>query len=222
MMNRINRIVPKPMQLPLVLVLVWNGLAYFCTRLVNSGLHHHDLSLPLDGSIPLIPWTVSIYLVCYGFWVVNYILAAHQDPEEAWQFFAGEFLAKMVCLVCFLLLPTAIARPEITGTDFWSRLLSLVYLLDSPDNLFPSIHCLVSWFCCIAVRKNPKIPRWYKGFSLVFTLLVCISTLTTRQHVIVDTFSGVLLAEAAYRIAGRTGLARFYRRALSRFQKEKE
>lgn len=38
-----------------------------------------------------------------------------------------------------------------------------VYAVDAADNLFPSIHCLVSWFCYIGLRGRRDIPVWYRG-----------------------------------------------------------
>lgn len=63
---------------------------------------------------------------------------------------------------------------EIVGDSFWEAAMRLLYQMDAADNLLPSIHCLTSWFCFIAVRKNDKIPTWYRVFTLVFALLVCL------------------------------------------------
>ena len=67
-------------------------------------------------------------------------------------------------------------------------------VLLSPTNLFPSIHCLVSWFCAIGLRGT-RVSTWYKVFSYAFAIAVCISTQLTKQHYIVDVFGGILLAE---------------------------
>ena len=66
--------------------------------------------------------------------------------------------------------------------------------MDSPTNLFPSIHCLVSWLCAIGLR-GAKVSNWYKVFSYTFAIAVCVSTQLTKQHYIVDVFGGIALAE---------------------------
>jgi hypothetical protein len=53
--------------------------------------------------------------------------------------------------------------------------MSFLYSVDTASNLFPSIHCLVSWFCFIGIRGNQKIPLWYRAFSFVAAILVFIS-----------------------------------------------
>ena len=98
--------------------------------------------------------------------------------------------------------PTTLARPEITGTGIWDQMLNLVYTVDPSANLFPSIHCLVSWFCYVGIRGQKKVPLWYQRFSCVFAVLVCISTQVTKQHYIIDLIGGILLGKNRRRTAG--------------------
>ena len=86
----------------------------------------------------------------------------------------------------------------------------LLYEVDAADNLFPSIHCLTSWLCVIAVRGNEKIPKWYRAASVLIALSICVSTLTTKQHVIADGIAGVLLAEGSYFLTKKSGFLKWY------------
>lgn len=124
--------------------------------------------------------------------------------EHLYRFLVGDFLSRIVCGVFFVLIPTTLARPEITGSGFWDQMLRLVYTVDPSANLFPSIHCLVSWFCYVGIRGQKKVPVWYQRFSCVFAVLVCISTQVTKQHYIIDLVAGVLLAEAMYLVGQKT------------------
>ena len=121
-----------------------------------------------------------------------------------------------ICMAFYLLLPTTNVRPSIPEQGFWNQMLALLYQMDAADNLFPSIHCLNSWFCYIAVRSRREIPRWYQRFSFWAALAVFVSTLTTKQHVIADVIGGALLAEVTWQIAGRTHLGAWYGMILER------
>lgn len=200
------QIVPGYSVIPLLLVVVWNQLVYSGAMFLTRDWYHYNVELPLDHAIPFVPWTLSIYLGCYVFWIVNYILCARQEKAEAYRFLCSDILAKAVCLVCFLVFPSTNVRPEIVGNSFWDQCMTMLYAIDKPSNLFPSIHCLVSWFCYIGIRKNEKIPLWYRNASCLMAIAVCISTLTTKQHVIVDVVGGVLLAEVCYWITGKSGI----------------
>ena len=183
------------------MALVWNMTVYWGTRIFTYSWSHHNIMSSWDRKIPLVPWTVLIYLGCYLFWGVNYWLCAAQEERERNRYYCADFLAKAVCAVVFLTYPTTNTRPELVVHDGWGFIMKLLYWVDSPDNLFPSIHCLVSWFCWIGVRSRKDIPGWYRYLSLVLALAVCVSTLTTRQHVLVDVFGGIFLAELCWQIA---------------------
>lgn len=215
-MNKIKTVIPRGMGLPLFIALVTNTIVYNGSRLVTAGWHHYDVTGRLDGLIPFVPWTIAIYLGCYVFWVVNYVIGCRQNREGAYRFISADFLAKIVCLVCFLVFPTTNVRPVIMGHSFWDEAMRFLYQMDAADNLFPSIHCLTSWFCFIAVRSNKRIPEWYRIVSLVTAILICASTLTTKQHIVIDVIAGVFLAEVCFWVTGRTPFAGYYAKVVEK------
>ncbi len=215
-MQRKFQIVPKFMWLPLILSLVCNSIAYYGSRLVTMNRVHYNLSNRFDDYIPFVPWTIVIYLGCYLFWIVNYVIGCRQDREKAFRFMSADVLAKLVCLICFIAFPTTNTRPVIEGTSIWEEGMRLLYHIDAADNLFPSIHCLTSSFCFIAVRKNERIPKWYKGASLLMAVSVYISTLTTKQHVLIDVVAGIVLSEVSYLFVKKSGFSKWYEAVLSK------
>ena len=198
----IERIVPGFARLPLILIVVINFSAYFLSRLVTANAPHYDLSLPIDEMFPRVPWTILIYFGCYLFWIANYIMACRLNKKQTLRFACADIMAKLVCFLFFIFLPTTMPRPEVTEPGAFNSMLAFLYQIDPADNLFPSIHCLVSWFCFIGIRAEKSYPTWYKVASVVMALSVCVSTLTTRQHVIVDVFAGLFSAELTYFISG--------------------
>lgn len=198
----IEWLVPGYARLPLFIIVVLNFSAYFLSRLVTADAKHYDLSLPIDKMFPTVSWTILIYFGCYLFWIANYIMACRLNKKQTLRFATAEIMAKLVCLMFFIFLPTTMPRPEVTETGAFESMLAFLYQIDPADNLFPSIHCLVSWFCFIGIRESKSYPTWYKVATVLMALSVCVSTLTTRQHVIVDVFAGIFLAELTYFISG--------------------
>lgn len=180
--------------------LLWNQLVYWSGAALAETRHHYQFSTALDRAIPLIPWTVCIYFGCYAFWALHYCLCA-AVPTRARRFFTADFIAKGVCFVFFVGLPTTMARPAVQGLNVWESLVRALYILDAPVNLFPSIHCLNSWLCWASARDIPAFSRGYKAFALCAAVAVCVSTLTLRQHVLLDVAGGILLAEVCWRLA---------------------
>ena len=198
------------------LALVWNQLVYYTGSFLGKDGPFLRMGIPLDRLVPFLPWTVSIYFGCFLFWAALYLLMARQDREAAYRFFCADFLSKAVCLLFFIFLPTTLTRPDVAGTSLWAELTRLLYRVDAPRNLFPSIHCLVSWLCFVGARNCRGLPRWGVWVTAALAALVCLSTLTTRQHVAADVAGGVLLAEVSYWIAGRPGLLRPFSQAMDR------
>jgi len=198
---------------------IWNQAVYYGGGWLAQERYHHDWTLLIDRAIPFLPWTVSIYLLCFLFWAGSYVLSARQKKLLAYRFFCADFLAKAVCLACFLLLPTTNVRPAVEGNGLWEGLVRFLYQVDAPVNLFPSVHCLVSWLCWIGVREREDIPRWYRYFSFWIAVAICLSTLTIKQHVIVDVAGGIALAEASWWAAGLEPVFRKYAQTADRFSR---
>lgn len=218
-LKKITRIVPAYGFFPLVFSFVFNCLVYSGSRAVAGSWYHHNIESNLDLRLPFLPQFLIIYFGCYIFWAANYILAARQDREEVYRFFTADFISRCVCLVIFLAYPTTNTRPVIEGNGFWDLLAGWLYSIDAADNLFPSIHCLVSWFCFLAVKGQKKIPIWYKAVSFILAVLVFLSTLFTKQHVIVDVAGGIFLAQGCFWIGKHTEIWHIYEHIGNKIEK---
>lgn len=220
LLKGLTRILPAYGAFPVIFSFVFNCLVYSGSRMIAGGWYHHNIETGVDRSIPFVPEFLVIYFGCYVFWAVNYILIARQERRSVYQFFTGDFISRCVCLVSFLAFPTTNTRPLITGSGLWNQAALWLYSIDAADNLFPSIHCLVSWFCYLGIRGRKEIPRWYQSVSMVIAILVFASTLLTKQHVIVDVAGGILLAEFCFFIGRKTDLYRIYERFGSRIEQK--
>ncbi len=218
-LKKITGIVPAYGFFPLVFSFVFNCLVYSGSRAVAGSWYHHNIESNLDLRLPFLPQFLIIYFGCYIFWAANYILAARQDREEVYRFFTADFISRCVCLVIFLAYPTTNTRPMIEGSGFWDLLAGWLYSIDAADNLFPSIHCLVSWFCFLAVKGQKKIPIWYKAVSFILAVLVFLSTLFTKQHVIVDVAGGIFLAQGCFWIGKHTEIWHIYEHIGNKIEK---
>lgn len=184
--------------LPLLSVFAFNCLIYWGTMWFNAGRHHYDLTTQLDRQVPLLPWTIVIYLGCYLFWIVNYILTGHLDKDDFYRFITADLMSRLLCGIIFVVLPTTNVRPPLPENSLFTPALRWLWEMDQPVNLFPSIHCLVSWMCFIGIRGRKQFPLWYRWFSCLFAIAVFVSTQTTKQHYLVDVAGGVIIAEGCY------------------------
>lgn len=183
-----------------------NSIVYWGTQILMGSAYHYDFTSSFDRKVPFVKEWIVIYIGCYIFWVVNYILIAREGKEACYRFATADVLSRIICAVFFIALPTTNIRPEVMGSDIFSWMTRYVYSSDPATNLFPSIHCLVSWFCFIGIRKSKKVSGWYKVFSCLMALTICASTQFTKQHYFIDIIGGIVLAEICFWIAHHTNL----------------
>lgn len=211
-----RKILPDYAIIPTALWLIGLGISYYFSRLINFIIHNNsydgyfDISFPVDEFIPLIPAWVYVYVLTYPFWLVCFLLIAKEEKELCCRAFTADFIGKIIGAAIFIALPTFVVRPEVPSDTFPGWLLNGIYFLDTPDNLFPSMHCSVSWIAVRYVLKCKKAPDWYKAFSVVMVILICLSVVFTKQHVVADIFGGLLLAELCTQLCNRTNIYKLY------------
>lgn len=165
--------------------------------------------IPLDDVVPLIPvWTIPYVLwlpacLALAFW------ASWEMPEQLFRayFFAAIFTISLSMLF-FLVYPTYVLRPEITGSDVFSNMLRTVYQNDRLYNAFPSGHVYLAvltafFFLCWRSSRHSSLDsirwdQWNTWLWIGLVIVVSLSTIFTGQHSIIDIPGGMLVAAAGY------------------------
>ncbi len=96
-------------------------------------------------------------------------------------------------------------RPEIVDGNVFDWMTSVIYQIDQPNNLFPSIHCLESWIIARAAFKQKKTSKAYAYVMLILTILVFASTVLVKQHVFVDIIGGIAVVEIGLFLSRKIG-----------------
>lgn len=149
-------------------------------------------ALALDQAVPLWPWTVVFYA---SLWVYVSIPPMHQGSRRTWQdFMAGWLGLGAVGLAIFAVWPTRMQLPDID----WSLYPAVAFLksVDQAGNACPSLH--VAFAVHAAVWLHRMLRAW--GASRAWRIVnglwaagIVISTLTTKQHVVLDALGGAVL-----------------------------
>lgn len=203
-----KNILPPYAILPAIGYLVFLPV-YFVTRMITAGQEHYDFRTGLDDAIPFIIGFIWIYVLAYLQWLIGYVVIAKSEREICETYFAAEVTGKIICGIIFITLPTIMIRPEIVGDGLSEWVTRGIYEVDAPTNLFPSIHCMESYIVTRAAFKS-TMPRIYKVFMLIFTVLVCMSVILVKQHVAVDIIGGLIVAEISIQISKKLKFGRIY------------
>lgn len=201
--------VPRHAMLPIVACFLLNCVVYVGAKALTAEAYHYDLSLPLDHQLPYVPFFVVIYVLAYVSWAVGFVLVARERPEDCEPLF-GEMISKLFCFVIFVLLPTTLERPADTGSGFFGWGVSVIYFFDPPTALFPSIHCIENWIAWRGLFGRKTVGRGVKAAFLIMALLVFLSTLLVKQHVLVDIPAAIAVSEAGMLISRKLRLGQRY------------
>ena len=209
-MKKVYSYIPKYSILPLLVLVIVHLFNFYGTRLITDGTKHFDLTLALDRAIPLVPAFIVIYILAYVQWGIGIYYGISHGRDVCFRFIASALIGEIICIAVFIIMPTELVRTPVTGGDVFSKLTRLIYSLDEPNNLFPSLHCFASWLCfrIIFFVEKEKRSKAYAAISFVFTLLVFASTVFVKQHVVVDIIGGVALVEIGILIEKLTGAHR--------------
>lgn len=161
----------------------------------------------IDDAIPLIAPFVVIYVFSYIFWICGPIAASLTSKRNFANYIIGLSAAYIIGFLIFAFFPTYMDRTAeglmqaVSKPGFFNHLLSIVYSSDGSEmafNLFPSYHCLISSYCYLGIRKQDEISTGYKTYTLIMTILICMSTVFTKQHYIIDIFGGLAISILCY------------------------
>lgn len=221
----LRKIVPEYAIFPLCLTAIMMAVSYAGAKAVQFfiSFDYVDITSEWDQFFAFEPAWILAYIGSYFFWIYQYTTVGRESPEKVYQLAAADAVAKIICLVFFIALPATNVRPEVKGTGFIPFLMRLMYTIDTPTNLFPSIHCFVAWMGTRYIFECKKIRRKWLVYPLCFlgTILVFLSTLHTKQHVVWDVISGIAVAEVGWLVARFTKLPKLIEKLSDRFLQTK-
>ena len=193
-----------------IFVVIYAILAMPMYDIINS-IYPQGFSLatPLDDAIPPI-WEFAIVYVFIFYPFVLYTIAyfAYIKPKRSLRFFASLFVIYLISFITYIVFPVEmVARrnlypntnyPSPNSQNFFERVMAKYFESDKPLNCFPSLHAANSSIAAYYLSKEkPKYSYIFWGIAI----LVMISTLFVRQHVIADEIAGFLVAIFAGKIS---------------------
>lgn len=161
--------------------------------------------LPLswvDTFVPFMPHTVWVYLSESLFFTAVYLTC--KDTLNLNKYFYSFLVLQIVSVFIFWIFPTAYPRELFPLSDSLDSVTYFVFTYlrqaDTPANCCPSLHVssvYLSSFLFLDEQKS-KFP-----FFFSWATAIAISTLTTKQHYLVDVAAGLSLAIVMYWIFHR-------------------
>lgn len=205
-------------------------LLYFIPYLIYFELLEHFMvprffiHCPLDDWIPF----HEIFVIPYFFWFVMLALSLgyflFHSREDFLDLCFVMFTGMTICLMIYTVLPNGLRlRPVVTRDNILANIARMLYRIDTPTNVCPSIHVssTVSILLITARYKGFRYSKATKTITWFCGIMVCLSTMVLKQHSIIDVLLGTLLTLLLYRLCQQTNWQRYlqkipYQRVLYR------
>lgn len=172
-----------------LLIVVTLALALLYFPLNQHAVHAHVLANSLDAKIPFARvFSIPYLLLLPTFWLM--VIYALWNDEHFNKLGMVLVLAFAVSDVCFLVFPTYMPRPQHV-----SGLVRFIYAHDKPYNDFPSGHAMMASVIALYCWKQRLSIRLA---AIIFSLVVIVSVVLTKQHSIIGCLAGVLLAAMSW------------------------
>jgi len=180
-----------------ILLLITAAFLYLASNHFHFTAPEYLPMSPMENSIPFLPYTIWIYLSEYILFVVIFFLC--KDTENLNRYFYAFLFMQVTSVLIFCLWPTIYPRelfpiPEDTDCITYFIFDSL-RRTETAASCFPSLHVssvYLSVFIFLKEQRN-KLP-----FFLIWGTAIALSTLTTKQHYLVDIVAGIIMAVLSF------------------------
>ena len=184
-----------------ILLLGLQTLLYFGVETFEG--KPHNVAKKIDGHIPFVPAFVYIYVLWFPLILLFPLALFRANPMAYARYQTAILLDIALSLVCYLVYPTSFARPEAPDTVS-GRAMKLVFRGSYKGlNCAPSMHCSMCYLVLHFVGATPGLPPAVAAIAVPVALGIVISTLFTKQHVLIDALTALPLAAVCILIGNR-------------------
>ena len=173
------------------ILLSFQTVLYFGCEFFQRSIH--DVKRPVDDKIPFLPWTVLPY--CFWFPLIAFypFVVFRTDPYSYCSYLMTMVMEIVLSVVCYLIYPTSFQRP-VPPAGFWGNFMKFIYRGSYRGlNCAPSLHCSSCFLVIYASFTCMGMNLWIRIFTILIAVMIVLSTLTTKQHTLIDVLTAVLL-----------------------------
>ena len=179
---------------PILIAVNTYFISYGVPKLLIHQKEYHYLSSALDDKIKVFAPAVIIYVLSYLQWAYALRqLSIQSDTKMVHQYCLAIIIGSLIGMFIFIIYPTAIHIKPLNDNSLCARLLNFIYSIDYGSECMPSFHTMCSTFSCF-ILKGCNLNKKTRINNYLFTILVLLSLLLTKQHVLIDIPTGFILA----------------------------
>lgn len=183
--------------MPMLIFLCIYMVFFFLVERVEATSYYVP-EIPLDRKIPFVPAFIIPYFLWFP-WIPFICIWALFTDENAYTRITRFLMIGMsLFIVISFLFPTKLnLRPEtVPGNDICSALVRYLHKIDTPTNVFPSIHVydtLVLLYGVFIGKCTLFRNKIFRAFTILLTILICLATCFLKQHSVLDGLAALVL-----------------------------
>ncbi|MGI6095289.1 MAG: phosphatase PAP2 family protein [Lachnospiraceae bacterium] len=168
------------------------------------------IRLTADDKIPFCEYFIIPYLLWFAFIAVTlfFFTFINKDKREFYQLICSLGIGMTLFLLISFFFPNGqTLRPVVFPREnIFTSLVRHLYRIDTPTNIFPSIHVFNTVTCYIAIVSN-KVLQKHKGIiagTSLLSILIILSTVFLKQHTLLDVIGAFVLNIVCYQLLYKT------------------
>ncbi len=179
-----------------IMVNLWVGIPYFSLQQFPIFPVTQIPETMVDKWIPFTPQHIWIYQTLYLYTGIGLFFQGLKNSMI--HYISGIAVISLLANGCFFAFPTMVPRPD-PGSAGQAYLQFIEW--EAPLNAFPSLHVALAVYAALYLNQRLHLPVISKfALTVLWPLLIIYTTLSTKQHYIVDVIGGSILAWLVFRI----------------------
>jgi len=174
---------------------LWLDLLYYGPQWFQIRPAHELSGTSLDYQIPFLPETAWVYQSL--FFLLPLALFVQPNKEHIAKFVSGFCLLVLTFSLFFWFYPTALPNPTYPDRIPWGYRY-LVMAVDVHKNVFPSLHAALCVYAGVWIITLKHKKKWISSLVTLWIFLLLVSTLTTKQHILIDVVVGAITGLSFY------------------------
>ncbi len=162
----------------------------------------HVVHMAVDDLIPFVEIFIVPYLLWFGYVALAIAYFFFKNAPDFYKLCIFLIVGMTIFLIASTVYPNGhYLRPRVfERNNIFITLVKGLYMVDTPTNLFPSIHVYNSIGVHLAVMHSEQLKdkRWLRRGSFVLMSSIVASTMFLKQHSVFDVITGCITALVMY------------------------
>lgn len=185
-------------------------LTWFAWLEARNRRDYTVIHVNLDDYIPFCEAFIVPYLLWFAYVAVVVVFLFFRNKQEYYRCCAFLFTGMTIFLIISTLWPNGhhLRLAEMPRDNVFTQAVAALWRIDTPTNLWPSIHVYNSMGAHFAVMRSSAL-RERKGIRIASGILafsIILSTMFLKQHSVFDVATGLALGAVMYVLVYRRNL----------------